>query len=64
LNCQLKIDLYQLDAVHTTRQQTLVSGFIEAGNHTFSTAIAVNDKSSINFLIAEVNTNELAVIAL
>ncbi|QIP11222.1 hypothetical protein G8759_00480 [Spirosoma aureum] len=62
--CQLKIDLYQLDVVHSTRQQTLISEFIEAGSHTFSTAIAVNNKSSINFLVAEVNTHELAMIAL
>ena len=62
--CQLKIDLYQLNAVHQTHQQTLVSSFILAGNHTFSVDKPSSAESTINFLAAETNTGDLAVLPL
>ena len=63
IDCQLTIDLYQLDAVHTIRQQTLVSQFVTAGNHRFFVDIKPDANSTINFLLAEAATLDLAVSA-
>ena len=62
--CQLKIDLYQLNAVHQTHQQTLVSSFILAGNYTFSVGKPSSVESTIDFLAAETDTGDLAVLPL
>lgn len=63
-DCQLLVDLYQLDAVHHTRQETLVSTFVVAGNHSFSVDLQVDGTSTINFLVAEVANLALAVLPL
>lgn len=64
IDCQLTIDLYQLDAVHHTQQKTLISAFVTAGNHTFLMDDLPNRTSTINFLVAEVADLDLAVIPL
>lgn len=64
INCQLTIDLYQLDAVHTTQQKTLVSEFVFAGNHLFSVNIKPATDSTINFLVAEAADLDLTVLPL
>ncbi|MCX6214863.1 hypothetical protein [Spirosoma sp.] len=62
--CQLTIDLYRLDAVHTTHQQTLVSSFVMAGNHTFRLNEKADSNSTINFLAASADKAELLVLPL
>ncbi|GAB4048811.1 hypothetical protein [Spirosoma litoris] len=64
IDCQLTIDLYQLDAIHTTLQKTLVSEFVKAGNHTFPIEAFLDLTSTINFLVAEVDSLELTVLPL
>lgn len=62
--CQLSITLYQLDAVHHTEQKTLVSEFILAGNHLFRIAWLPDTQSTINFLVAETDKQDLLVMPL
>ena len=62
--CQLTIDLYQLDALHTTQQRTLVSNFFPAGSHTFSFDIKPEPGSTIKFLAAQANNQDLMVLPL
>lgn len=62
--CQLSITLYQLDAVHRTEQKTLVSEYILAGNHTFRIAWLPSTRSTINFLVAETDKQDLLVMPL
>jgi hypothetical protein len=62
--CQLSITLYQLDVVHRTEQKMLVSEFIVAGNHTFRIAQLPDIKSTINFLVAETDRQDLLVMPL
>lgn len=64
VDCQLTIDLYQLNAVHTTRQKNLVSEFVSAGDHLFSVNIKPDTDSTINFLVAEVSNLDLAILPL
>lgn len=63
-DCQLTIDLYQLDAVHNTQQKTLISAFVTAGSHTFLLDDLPEMKSTINFVVAEVPDLDLAVVSL
>ncbi|WP_461112910.1 hypothetical protein [Spirosoma jeollabukense] len=63
-DCQLLIDLYQLDAVHHTQQKTLVNTFVAAGNHSFIINLQTDGTSTINFLVAEVTNLALAVLPL
>ncbi|GAB3785094.1 hypothetical protein GCM10028818_46240 [Spirosoma horti] len=62
--CQLSITLYQLDAVHHTEQKTLASEFVIAGNHTFRIANLPSVQSTINFLVAETDKQDLLVMPL
>jgi hypothetical protein len=62
--CQLTIDLYQLDAVHTTWQHTLISAYVMAGHHTFKIDRPYIGSSTIDFLAAGVDTGELVVLDL
>ncbi|MVM30630.1 hypothetical protein GO755_11365 [Spirosoma sp. HMF4905] len=64
IDCQLTIDLYQLDAIHTTQQKTIVSKFIKAGNHIFPVDAFPDLTSTINFLVAEANNLDLAILQL
>ncbi|MVM40455.1 hypothetical protein GO730_26970 [Spirosoma sp. HMF3257] len=64
IDCQLMVDLYQLDTIHTTQRKTLVSEYIEAGKHTFSIESLPDLTSTINFLVAEVADLDLAVLPL
>ena len=61
---QLLIDLYELDAVHTTYQQTLVNELVSAGIHRFSLDINKGNKATIKFLAAEANDRDLKVLSL
>ncbi|QDK77639.1 hypothetical protein EXU85_03130 [Spirosoma sp. KCTC 42546] len=62
VDCQLTIDLYQLDAVHHTQQKTIVSEFVTEGSHIFLLDDLPNMKTTINFLVAEVPDLDLAVV--
>ena len=61
--CQLTIDLYQLDAVHHTHQERLVTVFADQGSHSFSVD-RTPAGSTIDFLVAEAVDRELAVLPL
>lgn len=62
--CQLTIELYQLDAVHHNQQTTLVSKFVTAGNHTFSVKLPDKTDSTVKFLVAQANNQDLMVLPL
>jgi hypothetical protein len=62
--CRLTIDLYQLDAVHTTQQHTLVAAQVAAGMHSFSIDRPAEDRSTIHFLAASTDDGELLVLNL
>lgn len=64
VDCQLTINLYQLDAVHHTQQKSLVNTFVAAGDHSFSINLQLDGTSTINFLVAEVANRDLAVLPL
>lgn len=63
-SCQLKIDLYQLDEIHTTTQRTLVAESVGAGTHLFVADRMSINEGTIHFLTAEVDNRELVVITL
>ena len=62
-DCRLIITLYQLDAIHTTQIETLVSESVTAGEHKFTVAVVLQD-GTIRFLAAEVDEGELSVVSI
>ncbi|MBC3785110.1 hypothetical protein [Spirosoma utsteinense] len=60
--CRLTIEVYELDAVHTSHQQTLVSTYVSAGTHTFKIDGQYAVSSTISFLVAGVDNGELLVL--
>jgi hypothetical protein len=62
--CQVAVDFYQLDAVHNTRQDTLISTYLQAGNYQFKIEPIFLDNTAARFLVAQANKDELTVLRL
>ncbi|GAB3502709.1 hypothetical protein GCM10027341_30880 [Spirosoma knui] len=62
--CRLTVDLYQLDAIHTTRQATLLTRFIEAGSHQFDVDRTLLEDTIASFLLVTADEDEFTVLSL
>ncbi|GAB3555943.1 hypothetical protein [Spirosoma fluminis] len=62
--CRLTVDLYQLNAIHTTSQSTLFTRYIEAGNHQFDVSRTLLEDTIASFLFVTADEDEFTVLSL